>query len=106
MIKWQTFEVAKGAAGVETIVDILAGMSGKNRVIKFIAAPKTSALYVRVYRNGEQLVNFDTNLFTTGWTLLPVDIPLAEGHLCKGGFYSSSLGAATYKMSIGYEEAS
>lgn len=105
MLKWQTFEVAKGAAGVESLKDILAGMSGKNRVIKFVAAPKTTALYVRLYRNAEQIVNFDTDLFTTGWTLLSVDIPLAEGQLCTGGFYSSSLGAATYKLSIGYEEA-
>lgn len=105
MIKWQTFSVAKGAAGVETLVDILAGMSGKNRVIKFLAAPKTTALYVRLYRDAEQIVNFDTDLFTTGEIKIPVDIPLAEGQLCKGGFYSASLGAATYQLSIGYEEA-
>lgn len=105
MLKWQTFEVAKGAAGVETIVPILAGMAGKGRVIKFIAAPKTQYLYVRAYRDAEQIVNFDTNLFTTGWTLLNVDMPLAEGQLCNAGFYSSSLGAATYNLSIGYEES-
>ena len=104
MIKWQTFEVAKGAAGIETIVDVLGGMAGKNRVIKFIAAPKTSALYVRIYRDAEQVVNFDTNLFTTGWTLLPVDVDLVEGQLCKGGVYSASLGAADYNVSIGYQE--
>ena len=105
MLKWKTVEVAKGAAGVETLVDVLAGMSGMNRVIKFVAAPKTSALYVRIYRDAEQIVNFDTDLFVSGWTLLPCDLPLAEGQHCKGGFYSSSLGAATYKLSIGYEEA-
>lgn len=105
MLKWKTVEVSKGAAGIETIIDVLAGMAGKSRVIKFIAAPKTSALYVRLYRDAEQIVNFDTDLFTTGWTLLPVDVPLAEGQQCKGGFYSSSLGAATYNLSIGYEEA-
>lgn len=105
MLKWQTFAVVKGAAGVETLVDVLAGMSGKNRVIKFIAAPKTQYLYVRLYRGAEQIVNFDTNLFTTGQILLPVDIPLAEGQLCKGGFYSSSLGTATYQLAVGYEEA-
>lgn len=104
MLKWQTFEVAKGAAGVETIIDLIAGMSGKNRNIRYVAAPKTTNLYVRVYRDAEQIVNFDTDLFTTGSTLLPVDIPLTEGQTCKGGFYSSSLGAATYKISIGYEE--
>jgi len=105
MLKWKTIAVAKGAAGVETIVDILAGMSGKSRVIKYVAAPKTSALYVRLYRDPEQFVNFDTDLYTTGWALLPVDISLAEGQQAKGGFYSSSLGAATYQLAIGYEEA-
>lgn len=105
MLKWQSFVISKGVAGIETVVSILAGMSGKNRVIKFIAAPKTQYLYIRVYRDAEQIVNFDTNLFTTGWTLLPVDIPLAEGQLCTGGFYSGSLGAADYNLVIGYEEA-
>lgn len=104
MLKWQSFVITKKAAGIETVESILAGMSGKNRVIKFIAAPKTQYLFVRVYRDAEQIVNFDTNLFTTGWTLLPVDIPLAEGQLCTGGFYSDSLGAADYNLVIGYEE--
>ena len=105
MLKWKTVEVAKGAAGVETLVDILAGMSAMGRVIKFVAAPKTTGLYVRIYRDADQIVNFDTDLFVAGWTLLPVDISLAEGQHCKGGFYSSSLGAATYVLTIGYEEA-
>lgn len=104
MLKWQTFEINQGAAGTEKIIDFLAGMSGKNRIIKFLAAPKTTALFVRLYRDAEQIVNFDTDLFTTGWTLLPVDIPLAEGQLCKGGVYSPSLAAADYNVSIGYEE--
>lgn len=104
MIKWQTFSIAKGAAGIETIVDVLGGMAGKNRVIKFVAAPKTAALFVRLYRDAEQIVNFDTNLFSTGAIMIPVELPLAEGQNCKGGFYSPSLGAATYQLSIGYEE--
>ncbi|KKL87217.1 hypothetical protein LCGC14_1936950, partial [marine sediment metagenome] len=37
--------------------------------------------------------------------LLPMDLPLAEGQLCKIGFYNESAGAVTPTIAIGYEEA-
>jgi len=106
MLKWQSFEISQSGAGKEDLLPLLAGMSGKNRVIKFLAAPPTTNLYIRLYRGAEQIVNFDTKLLTTNWTLLPVDLPLAEGELCSGGYYTSILTAADYKLAIGYEEAS
>jgi len=104
MLKWKTDAIVVAVAGTEVLSDILAGMSGKNRVIKYIAGPKTASLTLRAYRDADQIVDFDTNLFTTGWTLLPVDIPLAEGQLCKAGFKDDGAGAATYNVAIGYEE--
>lgn len=105
MLKWKTTAIVIGVAGTEVLSDVLAGMSGKNRVVKFIAGPKTANLNIRGYRDADQLVDFDTNLFTTGWTLLPVDIPLSEGQLFKAGFKDNGAGTATYNIAIGYEEA-
>lgn len=104
MLKWKTDAVVIAVAGSEVTDDVLGGMAGKNRVVKYLIAPKTTDLTLRVYRDADQVVDFDTDLFTTGWTMLPVDIPLAEGQLCKAGFKDDGAGAATYNVVIGYEE--
>jgi hypothetical protein len=69
-----------------------------------MAGPKTASLWLRGYRGAEQMVDFDTNLFTTGMTLLPVDVKLQEGDMFKAGFVDKGAGAATYNVCIGYEE--
>jgi len=104
MLKWKTDDIVIGVAGREVLSDILGGQTGKRRTIKFLAGPKTTDLTLRLYRDGDQIVDFDTDLFTTGWTLLPVDISLGVGQICKAGFKDDGAGAATYKVAIGYEE--
>jgi len=106
MLRWKTDDIVIGVAGREVLSDILGGQSGKNRVIKFISGPKTTDLTLRVYRDGDQIVDFDTDLFTTGFTLLPVDIKLDVGQIAKAGYKDDGAGAATYKITIGYEEVS
>lgn len=105
MLKWKTDSVVIGVAGTEVLSDILGGQSGKSRKIVYIAGPKTASLTLRLYRDADQVVDFDTNLFTTGWTLLPVDLTLAAGQVAKAGFKDDGAGAATYKVAIGYEES-
>lgn len=104
MLKWKTDAIVIGVAGTEVVADVLAGQAGKNRVVKFMSGPKTASLTLRGYRDAEQMVDFDTNIFTTGMTLLPVDIPLSEGQLFQAGFKDDGAGAATYNVVIGYEE--
>lgn len=105
MIKWKTEAIVIGTSGREVLTDILGGMSGKNRVIKYIAGPKTTDLTLRLYRDSDQIVDFDTDLFTTGWTLLPVEMPLDVGQIAKAGFKDDGAGTGTYNLTIGYEEA-
>lgn len=105
MLKWKKHTFADVGAGVELLTDILAGMSGKNRVIKFIASPTTANLFVRVYRDAEQIVDFRCAHLTSLMPLVPMDLPLAEGQLCKAGFYMSTGTATTPTIAIGYEEA-
>jgi len=105
MLKWKNISVDKGAAGIETIVDILAGLAGKARRIVKISFVPTNTLYVRIYRDAEQIVDYHTYVLNGEYPVLDIDLPLSEGQQCKGGFYSGSAGAATYVLAVCYEEA-
>jgi len=104
MIKWKTDAIVIGVAGTEVLSDILGGQTGKNRTIKFIAGPATADLTLRLYRDAEQIVDFDTELFTDGFTLLPVDCKLNVGQFAKAGFKDDGAGAGTYNVTVGYED--
>jgi hypothetical protein len=104
MLRWKTQAIVIGTAGREVLGDILGGQTGKNRVIKFLAGPKTADLALRLYRDGDQIVDFDTDLFTTGFTLLPCDLHLDVGQIAKAGFKDTGAGTGTYSVVIGYEE--
>ena len=105
MLKWKKFKFGTIANGVESLTDILAGMSGKNRVIKFITGDIDSDIFFRAYRDAEQFVDFECDLITATAPFLPVEIPLTEGQLCKVGFYNVNAGNVTPTICIGYEES-
>ena len=104
MLKWKKHKFAAIANNVESLTDILSGMSGKNRVIKFITCDIDADIYIRVYRDADQIVDFECNLITTSAPFLSMDLPLAEGQLCKAGFYNEAAGSVTPTIAIGYEE--
>lgn len=105
MLKWKKYKFASISNNVESLTDILAGLSGKNRIVKFITCDIDADIYIRVYRDADQIVDFECNLITTAAPLLPMFLSLAEGQLCKAGFYNESAGAVTPTIAIGYEEA-
>lgn len=104
MLKWKKYKFPAIENNTESLTDILAGMSGKNRVVKFVTSDIDSDIYIRIYRDAEQIVDFECDLITTSAPLLPVDLPLAEGQQCKAGFYNLSAGSVTPTIAIGYEE--
>ena len=81
MLKWKKHKFADIVGPAEDITDILAGMSGKNRVIKFIASPTTANLAVRVYRDAEQVVDFLCSHLPATTSMIPMDLPLSEGRI-------------------------
>lgn len=105
MLKWKTYKFASIANNVESLTDILSGMSGKGRVIKFVTGDIDSDIHLRLYRDAEQFVDFECDLITSSAPFLIVDIPLAEGQLCKAGFYNVNAGSVTPSIAIGYEES-
>ncbi len=104
MLKWKKYKFSTIANNVESLTDILSGMSGKNRVIKFITATIDSDIYIRVYRDADQIVDFACDLLTTTAPILLMDLPLTEGQLAKVGFYNEAAGSVTPTIAIGYEE--
>lgn len=104
MLKYMTKDIIIVTALSEVTVDIMGGMSGKNRVIKSLGSPQKTGLDLIAYRDADQVVNVAVTLFTANFTLLPVDIPLAEGQLFTAGFKDTGATPATYKLVIGYEE--
>ena len=105
MLKWKSHKFGTISNNTESLNDLLAGQSGKNRVIKFIAGDIDSEIYFRAYRDGDQFIDFECDLITTAAPILPVEIPLAEGQLCKVGFYNLAAGDVTPTIAIGYEES-
>lgn len=104
MLKWKKYKFPTISNTEEPLNPILAGMVGKNRVVKYFSADKDENIYVRLYRDAEQIVDFDCNLIVTGFPLIPTDIPLAEGQQLQAGFYNLSAGDVTPTIVIGYEE--
>ncbi len=104
MVKYKTYKFAAIANNTETLTDILAGMSGKSRRIVSVSASIDSDIYIRVYRDAEQIVDYACDLITTAAPMLGMDLPLADGQLCKAGFYNEAAGSVTPTITIGYEE--
>jgi len=104
MLKWKSYKFSTINNNEESLIDILGGVAGTNRVVKFVAGDIDSDIYFRVYVDAEQFVNFECDLITTGAPLLPVDIPIPAGSTCKAGFYNLAAGAVTPSIAIGYQE--
>jgi hypothetical protein len=103
-LKWKTFRFATVSAGSEDLVDALSGLAGKNRIITHVLADRNTDVYLRVYRDGEQVVDLESNLPTSYAPILPVHIPVKDGQLIKVGFYNKAGTATTPDFAIGYEE--
>lgn len=106
MLKYKKHRFTSIADTIEDLTDILAGMSGKDRHIVSIVAQQTASLYIRVYRNAEQIVDIESDSLTSAMPFLPMDLSLVEGQLCQVGFLNSSGGTLTnLDITIGYTEA-
>ncbi len=104
MLKWKKYKFSNIVGPAESLTDILAGMAGKNRVIKYISAPTTVALSIRIYRDAEQIVDYLCSHLTADRQLLIMDLSLSPGQLCKAGFFMLTGTASTPTIQIGYEE--
>lgn len=104
MLKWKSYKFGTIANNVEMLTDLLSGFAGKNRKVVFVTGDIDAEIYLRLYRDNEQFVDFECDLITVESPLLPVGIPLGDGQLLKAGFYNLNAGNVTPSIAIGYEE--
>lgn len=105
MLKYKRLTTATLTDGVETLADMLAGSAGKNRRIVSISTAPLANMYLRVYRDADQIVDMASIALTTARPWAVMDLPLAAGQQCSVGFYNNSAVTTAKEITIGYEEA-
>ena len=105
MLKYKRITTATLTDGAETLGDMLSGAAGKNRRIVSISTAPLANMYLRVYRDAEQIVDCASIVLTTAAPLLAMDLPLAEGQQCKVGFYNNGAVTTAKQITVGYEES-
>lgn len=104
MLKYKRITTPTLTDGAETLSDMLSGFSGKNRKIVSISSAPLADMYLRVYRDAEQVVDCASIAMTTAAPWLPMDLPLAEGQQCKVGFYNDGAATTAKQITIAYTE--
>lgn len=104
MIKYYRKKTGTLTSGLETLYDTISGVAGKTRkVIGFTTAPLAD-MYIRIYKNAEQIVDVQSIACVTGIAFLPMDIDLKEGDKLSCGFYNNGAATTAKDFSVVYEE--
>jgi hypothetical protein len=104
MLRYKRITTDTLTNGVETLKDILSGHKTKKyRVVSISTAP-LAGMYLRVYKNSEQIVDVASIDLTTAAPILPMDIPIETGDVCKVGFFNNGAATTAKEITIGYRD--
>lgn len=104
MLRYKRITTGTLTSGVETIAEILSCPKGKKYRIVSIATAPLALMYLRVYRDAEQIVDCASLDLTTAAPLLPMDLALDTGQVCKAGFYNNGAVTTAKEITIGYKD--
>lgn len=104
MLRYKRITTPTLTNGVETIAEILSCPKGKKYKIVTISSAPLANMYLRVYRDAEQIVDAASIDMTTAAPLLPMDLPLETGQVCKAGFYNNGAATTPKEITIGYRD--
>lgn len=104
MLRYKRITTATLTSGIETIAEILSCPKGKKYRIVTISTAPAASLYLRVYRDAEQIVDIASIDMTTAAPLLPMDLTLDTGQVCKTGFYNNGGATDAKEITIGYKD--
>ena len=104
MLRYKRITTATLTNGVETIAEILSCPKGKKWRIVSIATEPLADMYLRVYRDAEQIVDCASIDLTTAAPLLPMDLPVETGQVVKAGFFNNGAATTAKEITIGYTD--
>jgi hypothetical protein len=102
MLRYKRITTATLTNGVETIAEILACPIGRKYKIISISTAPLAGMYLRAYKNAEQIVDITSIDLTTAAPLLPMDLILQTGDSCKVGFFNNGAATTAKEITVGY----
>lgn len=103
MLRYKRIETPTLTAGKEVIAEILSCGTGRRYKIVSIHVDPLAGMFLRVYKQAEQVVDIDSIAMTSASPLLPMDLSLGVGEVCKAGFYNNTGGnTAARQITVGY----
>lgn len=104
MLRYKRISTGTLASGSETILELLSCPTGKKYRIVSISTAPLALMYLRVYKDAEQIVDCASLDMTDGSPLLPMDLPLVTGQVVKAGFYNNGAATTSKEITIGYRD--
>lgn len=105
MLRYKRITTPTLTDGSEILSEILSGVKGKRQKIVSITTAPLADMYLRVYRNAEQIVDIASIAMTTAKPMLPMDLPIEAGQVVRAGFYNNGAATTAKQITIGYEDA-
>jgi len=104
MKKYKRLRTATLTDGAETLATILSGLKNKTYRIVGLTTDPLANMWIRLYRNGEQIVDVQSIACTSGSPMLPMDVPVDVGDDIKVGFYNNGAATTAKDIAIAYED--
>ncbi len=104
MLKWKRLRTATLVDGAETLATILSGLKNKAYRIVGITTDPLADMWLRVYKNGEQIVDVQSIACTSAQPTLKMDLNLDVGDDIKVGFYNNGAATTAKDIAIAYED--
>jgi len=105
MLFYKRIETDTLTVNKERIGEILTCPKDKQYKIVSITTAPLAHIFLRVYRNAQQIVDIESLACTDGSPLLPMNLPVKVGDVIRAGCYNHEDAATAKKqITIGYEE--
>lgn len=104
MLRYKRITTPTLTDGSETIRELLSCPKGKRYRIVSISTAPLADMYLRVYRDAQQIVDAASIIMTTAAPILPMDLSLDVGQVCKAGFYNNGAATTAKQITIGYKD--
>ena len=104
MLKYKRLRTETLTDGAETLATILSGLKNKTYRIVGLTTDPLANMWIRLYRNGEQVVDVQSIACTSSKPMLAMDVPVDVGDDIKVGFYNNGAATTVKDIAISYED--